>query len=344
MQLVGQSLRRAGVGTMELAHGTFVGREVFGLTAGIGQWLPDRGERLGQAVKQLVDALTGDVGNYPPDYARLLAQAIDADREPAMLVRLFLWSGDNNHLARADAAVRLIDELLALDVPADRRILLWGHSHAGNVFALVTQLLSGDRTRLRRFFRAARPYYRWPFFRRPDAPHWLRVRKLLRRTKTIPLRDRLDIVTFGTPVRYAWNMQGCSRLLHFVHHVPAEGLPAYRAGFPPSTEAILGGHRGDFVQQLGIAGTNMMPGLLTWRACLADWRLGRLLQPGLRARGVWRYLSAGRRVPDEGQTLLVDYQQQPGPLAQHLAGHALYTRKEWLLFHAEEAVRRLYGG
>lgn len=343
MRAVGDTLRRAGVGAVFLAHGTFVGRELFGLASGIDQLFPGTGERLGQAVKQLVDALTGDAGNYPPDYARLFETGMHAEGELPIAVRLFHWSGENHHLARADAAVRLIDALLKLDLPPDRRILLWGHSHAGNVFALATHLLSGDRARVRRLFRAARPYYRWPLFRRPDVPHWVHVRKLLRKATTNLLRDRLDIVTLGTPVRYAWHAAGCTRLLHFIHHTPDESLPPWRAAFPPSAEAILGGHRGDFAQQLGIAGTNVMPNLLAWRTWLADRRLSRLLQPGLRARDVWQYLAAGRRVPDDGQTLLVDYRQQPGPITQHLAGHAIYTRREWLLFHAEEAARRLYG-
>jgi hypothetical protein len=29
-------------------------------------------------------------------------------------------------------------------------------------------------------------------------------------------------------------------------------------------------------------------------------------------------------------------------VAQHAAGHAVYTRPQWLLFHAEEVARRFY--
>jgi hypothetical protein len=31
-----------------------------------------------------------------------------------------------------------------------------------------------------------------------------------------------------------------------------------------------------------------------------------------------------------------------GTVADHHAGHALYTKKQWLLFHAEEVARRFY--
>ncbi|MGE0609239.1 MAG: hypothetical protein AB7O62_19260, partial [Pirellulales bacterium] len=244
-------------------------------------------------------------------------------------------------LGRADGDVGLLDDLL---LSPDGRVLLWGHSHAGNVFALLTHLLSGDRHRLRLFFRAARPFYRWPGWKSGGSPHWLRVRAASRSAALPAIRQRLDMVTFGTPLRYSWNMDGCSRLLHVVHHVPQPSLPDYRAAFPPSMEAILAGNRGDFVQQVGIAGTNVMPNVLAWKSWLADRRFNQLLQSGLRSHELYQRLALGCRVADVGQTVLVDYQQPPSPISQHLAGHAVYTRREWLLFHAEETVRRLYGG
>ena len=48
-------------------------------------------------------------------------------------------------------------------------------------------------------------------------------------------------------------------------------------------------------------------------------------------------------VPEEGTSLLVDYGPAQGHIAQHFAGHAVYTRPEWMLFHAEEVTRRFYG-
>ena len=49
------------------------------------------------------------------------------------------------------------------------------------------------------------------------------------------------------------------------------------------------------------------------------------------------------RVAEEGKTLLVDYGPVEGNVAQHLAGHAVYTRISWLPFHVEEVARRFYG-
>ena len=70
-------------------------------------------------------------------------------------------------------------------------------------------------------------------------------------------------------------------------------------------------------------------------------RLARLLQPGLRRRDLLSRLKTGQRVPDEGETLLVEYPDSPA--ARQLAGHAIYTRLTWLPFHAAEVARRFYG-
>ena len=95
------------------------------------------------------------------------------------------------------------------------------------------------------------------------------------------------------------------------------------------------------MQQLGIAGTNVAPGVFFWRTLLADRRLNRFLQPGLSAAQLRARLSLGMRVPDEGHTLLVDYGSIGGSIVEHHAGHAVYTLPRWLAFHAELAADHL---
>jgi len=223
-----------------------------------------------------------------------------------------------------------------------RRVMLWGHSHAGNVFALMTNLLGSNREALEDFFAATRIYYRWPLLGCVDIPVWYRVRQLLRSADAPIRRLPLDLVTFGTPIRYGWESKGYSRLLHFVYHRPVQGIPAYRATFPPNLKRVLRGAEGDYVQQLGIAGTDIRPSRLAWRARLAEKRLGRLLQSQVLQRNPWDRFKAGAIVPDEGTTLLVDYGPMAGGVAKRHAGHAIYTRPQWLLFHAEEVVRQFY--
>ncbi|NQT37705.1 MAG: hypothetical protein HQ581_09465 [Planctomycetes bacterium] len=344
MQQAGDTFRRAGVAAIYLVHGTFVGSDAMGVLAGLARVFPAVGRQIQKAVKQAVDQLAGEEGNYAVPYARTLEDALadpggDRKRIP---VRLFGWSGENHHLGRACAAVRLIDELASPRLAAGRRVLLWGHSHAGNVLALITNLLADDTEAVGPFFDAARSYSRRPLFSRVDLPFWGRVEEWLRGRQSPLPGVALDLVTFGTPIRYGWDSTGYARLLHFVNHRPVGEVPDYRAPFPPKPEDLLAARGGDYIQQLGIAGTNVMPNPLFWRTWTADRRLGRLLQAGLRKRDLIERFRAGAIVPDEGTTLLVDYGPQTKGIARDLVGHAVYTRKQWMLFHAEEVARRFY--
>lgn len=342
MQQVGTALRQAGVAGVYLAHGTFVGPDALGVLAELARLFPSASKSVRRVIKRIVDKVAGEAGNYTPGYAQCFEASMHQEGQPPIPVRRFHWSSENHHIGRADGAVRLIDELASLKLEPGQRILLWGHSHAGNVFALITHLLAGNAQAVDRFFQAAAIYYRWPLIGCVDIPVWHRVRDLLGREKP-PLADvPLDVVTFGTPIRYGWNSGGYAKLLHFINHRPAQGVPEYRAAFPPRLDDVINAAAGDYVQQLGIAGTNVMPSLFAWRAWMADNRLNRLLQAEASEGSTLERFQAGAIVPDEGTALLVDYGRPEGGLAEHLAGHAVYTRKKWLLFHAEEVARRLY--
>ncbi len=342
MQQVAATLRQSGVAAVFLVHGTFVGPDALGIVAELARILPSANRAGRRVIKRIIDRITGESGNYTPQYAERFAAAINPPESDELPVRLFNWSSENHHIGRADGAVRLIDHLASLKLPAGSRVLLWGHSHAGNVFALMSNLLAGDRDKVERFFDAAEIYYRWPFLGCVDIPVWQRVRQLLQEPYP-PIRQvALDLVTFGTPIRYGWDSAGYGQLLHFIHHRPHEGLPAYQAPFPPRLQDVLHATDGDYVQQLGIAGTNVMPSVFAWRAWMADQRLHRLLQgENIEGQPLERF-RAGTIVPDEGTSLLVDYGTPEGGVARHLAGHAVYTREKWLLFHAEEVARRFY--
>lgn len=339
MRRVGQAYRDAGVGAIVLVHGTFVGSDALGILAELSRVLPAAAAALQRTSKRLVNRVAGDGGNFADDYARLFETAINAPGLSHIPVRLLPWSGQNNHIGRADAAVQLIERIAGTPLADGRRVLLWGHSHAGNVFALVTNLLAADQETRDRFFDAARIYYRWPLVGYVDVPRWRRVRRHLDQQQLDPVRNVLfDLVTFGTPVRYGWDTAGYAQLIHFIFHRPAEGLPYYQAPFPPTPTQLLNAADGDYVQQFGIAGTNLIPSPLAWRSWLADVRLHRLLQPNLRNKDLIERLETGARIPSEGTTLLVDY----GPDEEEMAGHAVYTRRRWLLPHAEEVARRFY--
>lgn len=343
MQAVGRSLRAADVRVIYLVHGSFVGADALGLLREVARVSKAAAEPLRRLQKQFLDAVAKDAGNYTSDFAKEFEDAIAIEGEPALPVRLFNWSSENHHIGRADGAVRLIAELLDDRAAVAGRALVWGHSHGGNVMALVTNLFGGDAETREQFFHACRSYYRWPGLERVDLPQWTRVRELLEGDSARSRAASLDLVCFGAPVRYGWETNGYAKLLHFIHHRPAPGTDPMAAAFPRDVDEVLTARFGDYVQQFGIAGTNFAPTVWAWRASLADRRLGELLQPGIRARDLLERLKFGTRAHDEGTNLLVDYGLPKENVGQHHVGHAVYTRADWLLFHAEEVARRFYG-
>jgi hypothetical protein len=332
------------VSAIFLVHGTFAGNDALGVLRELEAFTPSWSESLRRQHKLLVDRLAGQWGNYTPEFAQLFELLINEPTQPHIPVNLFYWSSENHHLGRAVAAVQLLHELVQRIGTTRKRFLLWGHSHAGNVFALMTNLLGGTVESRRAFFRAGRPYYRLPLPGAVKEPAWPELREQLANRPELRSNLELDLVTFGTPVRYGWETLGYRRLLHFIHHRPVPGLPEYRAAFPFSVTDMLDARYGDYIQQLGIAGTNFSMSLLRLRYRLAERRFQELLQPGLRWRDTLQRLQWGRRVPAEGSTLLVDYRPARNPLNQQIFGHAVYTRPEWLLSHAEQVVQRVYAG
>jgi len=350
MAAVGRAMSAAGVRRIYLVHGTHGGLDAFGIATALGRWHKAWGEALGRTYKRIVDRVLGERGNFTEPYARLLEDALNDSSQRGQSshieVRRFNWSSENHHLGRADGAVRLIDLLTSEPLAPGQRHLLIGHSHAGNVFALMTQLIAGHRPRTARFFRAARIFYWRPWRRDVDLPVWRRVQLLLREHPR-PFADTpLDIVTYGTPVRYGWDAAGYDRLLHFVFHRCRADTPEHLIPFPPRLGQVSLANAGDFIQQIGIAGTNFVPLPLPFisRVWLADRRLAALLQPSLEPRCLWSRLKMGTRAHDRGENLLIDYKPANRNVWYHLAGHGLYTRREWMLWQCEEIARRLYPG
>ena len=341
-------LSAGGVRLVYLLHGTFAGTDSLGLLRELGRFFPALRDGLARIAKRLVDAAMSDNGNFTALYARRFEQAFRAIGDERTRVVGAAWSGENHHLGRADAAVRMIEHLASLRLVEEPyladgpRVMIWGHSHAGNVMAMLSQLLSCDGDLLRAFFDAARCHYQLPIFGRIEIAYWQAVEELLRGHRRSVVRYPLDFVTFGTPIRYGWNERGFARLLHFVNHRPADGLPPHLTTPPTSVDDVLTARHGDYIQQFGIAGTNTPPFPLL-RAWWADRRLNRLLQPAdLTSWNLPERLKSGVRVPDAGRTLLVDYGPQRDGIEEHLAGHAVYTRLTWLPFHAAETARTLY--
>lgn len=347
MAAAGAKFSQAGVAAIYCVHGTFCGDDVLGLFTELEGWAPSVAKPLRRWSKRAIDAVIGETGNYTPDFAERMETALSADAPRPVPVRLFHWSSQNHHIARADGAVRLIDELATFgeqlpDSLNDPRIILWAHSHGGNVFALLTNLLGADEAARQEFFHASRTFFRPWIATRPDLPVWDRVEQLLADPQHPVRRLKLDVITYGTPIRYGWDAGGYHNLLHVIHHRPHPKHHAHRAPYPPWPHDVVAAEHGDYIQQVGIAGTNFPPLPIALRTFLADWRLGSLLQRNL---GGWlrSRLKHGMRVHEEGTTLLVDYDDPHWLPWMHVLGHAPYTRSHWLPLHCELAAEHFYG-
>ena len=343
-----------------VTHGTFAGTDSLGLLTELSRFAPSLARSIGRCGKRLFDWMAGETGNYTREYAATMGKGIREGTGRSIQVHRFHWSGQNSHIGRADAAIRLIDRLARLaveldcshwDDPLPPRVLLWGHSHSGNVFAIASHLLAS----MRRFGQPPAGSFRDPFFDtagcffrrtlsgRIDMPHWPRVLQVIEDAQHPLRRLAVDVVTFGTPIRYGWDADGYGNLLHFIHHRPLADRPEYLGPSSIHPWRILTSADGDAVHQFGIAGTNTLFNPFALRTLAADWRLHRLLQHNL--PGEWFVPRAlrGRRIPEAGTTLLVDYPDRDRALLPRLLGHAVYTRSQWLPFHLEEVARRFYG-
>jgi hypothetical protein len=318
MRAAGDRLAAANVGAVVFVHGTFAGTDPLSAYGLVERALPGVGRtvarRLRKTTRVCVDRLLGDLGNFGPSYVRLFEGAIGG----AIPCTTFVWSSENHHVGRLEGALALLRVLAThaeLAAPAEPaaapgpRILVLGHSHAGQVFALVTQLLAQS-------------------IATEAVLDVARVRGLDVGALTCDLATLdgvgVDFVTFGAPARYAWATVPEVRTLHVL---AAPGAGAARPG--------------DWIQRLGGEGSDFPPLAAEDRrvnAALAA-ELGGGFAPSLLAQAVW----SGRALPEHGEVVFVDYGAAgvTRALASGL-GHGVYTRLDAMLFHAQLVTERLY--
>ena len=135
----------------------------------------------------------------------------------------------------------------------------------------MTNLLGSNREAIEGFFEATRIYYRWPLLGCVDIPVW-HVPPIALRPERHPAVP-LDLVTFGTPIRYGWESDGYAAIVALRLPSPGTRNAGLSRVFPPISNACSGAE-GDYVQQLGIAGTDIRPSRLAsrggWRRNVSD--------------------------------------------------------------------------
>ena len=341
---------RLGVREVVLVHGTFMGDDPFGVSEVLRTFAVNAGplktplqslaEMLRERVKLLVDGLAQDVGNYTAEYRDAFQQLVGGDP----MVRLLqpAWTGQNHHLARADLAIRLLCQLDDMQPPREETVLFWGHSHAGNAFAILSNLLANDRGAVANFFAAAG---------HRNEGHWATARQILQSAPSPhPWAKSVVFVAFGTPVRYGWDTDGYRDLLHVLHHRKNNNGDDFLAQpmFPAhSLKDMLTAEYGDWVQAFAIAGTDVPPptSMQAYRAVAA------VLEAGLTApehrldtqfivpqqlRDTCARWKTGTRCHRDGRNLLVEYKPSgrttplASPIEEALLGHGVATTLDWL--------------
>ena len=321
MEDLGERMRSAGVRLVVFVHGSFVGDDPLALAHAVEEavpFLPDLARALRSFTRAQVSRLLGDLSNFPREYVAAVAAATGIDAIE------FTWSGENHHAARAQEAARLARALALHGGGALRsadRVLLVGHSHGGQLFALLSQMVARARG-YEDLVRAAGA-------RGEDVRALEDHLALLRRCG-------IDVATFGTPPRYRWARGARFRLLHVVNHRGATARVV-------SLRGLLHTRQGDYVHQFGAPGSDWP----AWRArdrALND-RLDRKLGVGSHLRTWLQHVARGMRLAPQGHTVLVDYGDDARVLPNFLAtgfGHAAYTRRESMLFHLRLVATYFY--
>ena len=327
-----------------LIHGTFVGDDALGWNDQIEKLFPAFGQQLGRKLdqwsKQIADLAFKESGNYTEEFRREFENSINRSASTQIPIELFQWSGQNTHSARCRAAVRLLaeysNEPTNFDTASTNRLHVWCHSHGGNVLAIATNLIGATLEVQLEFLEMVRPVCE------QDSPtrQALELLESIFRSKKSHTLPKFEIVNFGTPIRYGWDIGGYEKLLHFVHHRPKPGTPDHLAAPIEVDLDLITKPQGDFVHRIGIANSNFLPFILDSNLVKTEIKLASYLEQGVLRKQYLNRVQHGLRVADEGKSLLVQYDDKNG-LARKFFGHGIYTTLEWLAFHAAEVTRFL---
>ena len=316
----GDRISKADISTVYFVHGTFVGDDPLHIVENFISNIPriekHHVKRIKEGIRKSANLVARDIGNFSREYEKLFANVT----HEKIAIKNFTWSSANNHLARVNAAIRLLNELHLDHTDKGSRVLLFGHSHAGQVFSLLTRIINDKKFREE--------------LKQILSTHNI-VFNLSEESVSHVETFNIDMVTFGTPIRYPWSINSKMRLLHFINH----------RGDLESGSNIKGLFRtksGDYVQQWGGGGSDLFS--ITKKQHLINSELDTLLGRGIGFRELTKNILTQNRFHTEGMHLLVDYGDDSifPNFAKTIFGHGVYTRLELLPFHIEMIAKHLY--
>jgi len=286
-----------------LVHGTFVGDDPFHLaqllSSAYPSMSPSINDKLKNFGKKTSDIFLGDFGNFSNEHLDLMYSY-----KSTLDLNLFNWSSGNNHLARIHGAMELI-KTIGSRYNADDGVVLIGHSHAAQVFSLMTQLI-GNKS-----------------FRKEVSKSFNEeINKEVQKMQKM----KFFILTLGAPARYSWSISENIKLLHIINHKGETPLGG-------SLKSSLFTNNGDYIQQWGGNGSDINPSGKEFQTLNTE--LNKWLGDGIDREELKKTIKSKSRLHDIGHHILIDYGDSayyPNFMTTGF-GHGVYTKKIYLEFY-----------
>ena len=299
-------------------HGTFVGSDPFQIISLLERLLPRIDKKyfnkLKETSKKGHDFMNKDFGNFSKAHADYINEKLARPH----FAESFTWSSGNDHYSRVQGMFDLLDELIQKPVK-NKKILLLGHSHAGQIFSLLSQFLNNENFRKKLI----------EIFDKNDQAKSLHKKIVLLKSY------QLDFVTLGTPARYDWKLSRNIRVLHFINHRGDDLLGGEVKGFFNTKD-------GDYIQQWGVSGSDMLSAVPLQKNINKS--LDPILGKGCDLDLLLNNIKKRNRLHSHGHHLFVDYadgSKTPNFLKSFF-GHGVYTKLDLLPFHLYYIHKKYY--
>lgn len=291
-----------------LTHGTFVGDDVFGITPLLEKNTSQINAAFLTKVKSIAalgtDKIAGDQGKFTDKYKATLKEHMSQNFQ----LDTFTWGSENNHAGRFRGFISLVKFLVANPQKNSRgKTLLIGHSHAAQVFALLTRLK--EESTESEF---------GEFVLNNQFDLTLSTHEI----NEIRSMD-FDFVTLGSPVRYKWG-PGSYKVLHIINH---KGGKLSGIGL----KGLFKSKYGDYVQVLGTHGSDFVP------TAAKDRELNNILSGFLESSSIspstwYKTIYTASRLHPKGLNLLASFGEKDTNPVQSFFGHTVYLRIEYICF------------
>lgn len=294
------------IDTIYFVHGTFVGDDPWKLISllenNFSGLSPAILSQIRNRTKRSQNFVAKDYGNFTQEHVEQTKKIVGENVE----VKNFTWSSANNHFARVEGAINLLNRL-ALE--GGKRHLLIGHSHAGQVFAVVSQLLNHEAFRNQILMIMKLP---------------IEQVAILQKNIKILNHHKIDFVTMGSPARYEWCINSKrNTLLHIINHRGSNPQAGTFSGVSFTRD-------GDYIQQWGIAGSDFRSPVTNEDEINNE--LDTVLGLGSNIQQLSTNIQKRQRLHHTGKHLLINFNDNAGypNFLLSMFGHGVYTKIELL--------------